>query len=84
MIGIFRYGQWKPGMVQASSVFSMINRKLKHYGFDVYVHYQIGPDGSQFLDLTKCLEPDPIWIQRLRAGISTQKLDSKAGVGLFD
>lgn len=34
----------------------------KHYGYDIYVHYGVGPDRQSYLDLTKMQDgaPDPI------------------------
>lgn len=33
----------------------------EHYGFDLYVHYGVGPDRASYLDLHKMLDkPDPI------------------------
>lgn len=42
----------------------------EHYGLDIYVHYNVGADKSQFLDLTKMKKlPDPITeeVQKARA-----------------
>lgn len=61
----------------------------EHYGFDIYVHYQIGPDNSAYLDLTKMKhEPDPITeeVARLRqAGDidAAKELDSKKRILIY-
>jgi hypothetical protein len=35
--------------------------KPQHYGWDIYVHYGVGPDNQAYLDLTRMLDkPDPI------------------------
>lgn len=82
--------QWKPkDGANCIRIFPPSWPEAEHYGFDVYVHYQIGPDGSQFLDLTKMLkEPDPITeeVQRLRAEGDEEyakKLDSKKRVLVY-
>lgn len=42
--------------------------EAEHYGFEIFVHYQIGPDNDAFLDLSKMQdEADPIVEERNRA-----------------
>lgn len=63
----------------------------KHYGFDIYVHYNVGPDGGSYLDLDKMQgKPDPITeeYQRIRRlGDATdeelKKLRSGQRVGVY-
>ena len=61
----------------------------EHYGYDIYVHYGIGPDNSQFLDLVKMKQgADPITeeVQRARAEGDEEyakKLDSKKRVLVY-
>lgn len=39
-----------------------------HYGYEIWCHYRIGPDGDAFLDRNEMLgEPDPIAEERIRA-----------------
>lgn len=60
-----------------------------HYGTDIYVHYNIGPDNAQFLDLAKMKRgPDPITeeVQRARAEGDEEyakNLDSKKRVLVY-
>lgn len=63
--------------------------KPDHYGIDLYVHYQIGPDKQAYLDLTKMKEqPDPISEERaeaLRSGDDeyAKELESKRRCGVY-
>lgn len=65
--------------------------KAKHFGYDVYVHYGVGPDRQSYLDLHKMLnEPDPITEARERARAErdpdekyVKDLDSKRRVGVY-
>ena len=42
--------------------------KAKHYGYDIHVNYQIGPDNQAYLSLSKMLgKPDPIAEARVQA-----------------
>ena len=62
--------------------------KPEHYGYDIYVHYGVGPDRGSYLDLDKMLEkPDPITEERAalkRSGDATEdeikRMDSKRRV----
>lgn len=62
----------------------------KHYGFEIFVHYQVGADGAAYLDLDKMTDkPDPITeeIAQLRRDGEDDKvlkaMDSKKRVGVF-
>ncbi|MNK77762.1 hypothetical protein D3C87_973750 [compost metagenome] len=65
--------------------------KAKHYGYDVFVHYGVGPDRQSYLDLQKMQgEPDPITEERERARRERdpdekyiKDLDSKRRVGVY-
>lgn len=65
--------------------------KPKHYGYDLYVHYGVGPDRASYLDLDKMKgEPDPITEERARAKAErdpdedyVKELDSKRRVGCW-
>lgn len=65
--------------------------KAKHYGYDVFVHYGVGPDRQSYLDLQKMRgEPDPITEERERARRErdpdekyVKDLDSKRRVGVY-
>jgi hypothetical protein len=47
----------------------------KHFGYDVYMHYDIGPDGAQYLCLDKMEgKPCPICEERL---VATEKGDTE-------
>lgn len=64
--------------------------KPEHYGYDLYVHYGIGPDRQSFLDLAKMKdEPDPIseeYAEALRNGEDRdyiKSLESKRRCGVY-
>ncbi len=63
----------------------------KHYGYDIFVHYGVGPDRQAYLDLNKMMgEPDPITeeMQELkRSGDATEEeikqMDSRKRVVVY-
>lgn len=61
----------------------------KHYGLDIYVHYGVGADRGQYLDLTKMLDkPDPIteeWAEARREGDEkyAKQIESKRRVLVY-
>lgn len=60
-----------------------------HFGFDLHVHYGVGADRGQYLDLNKMLgKPDPIEEERLQASRDgdvkyAKDLESKRRVGIY-
>jgi len=63
--------------------------KPEHYGFDLYVHYGVGPDRGSYLDLHKMLDkPDPIseeHAEALREGDEkyAKEIESKRRCGVY-
>lgn len=66
-------------------------KDAKHYGYDIFVHFGVGPDRGSYLDLAKMKdEPDPITEERERERNErhpdekyVKELDSKKRVGVW-
>lgn len=81
---------WKPN--DGVNIIRLIPATWKnpeHYGFDLYVHYGVGPDRQSYLDLTKMTDkPDPITEEHgmaLRDGDQkyAKEIESKRRCGVF-
>lgn len=81
---------WKPNDgINIIRIVPATWKNPEHYGYDLYVHYGVGPERQSYLDLTKMLDkPDPITEEHgeaLREGDQkyAKDIESKRRCGIF-